>query len=154
MLPDFHHGNLVLCSNALGKHRLRPHPKKPNLKAPMHAKPRKLIPKSCFDYVRHLSLWERSKETKTKRWEERERRCWIEFWVCLFFKIGFREPIGDALTLILFHTQWLKHPSYLQNSQSDKHVCKCLHWCIKWSYTLLFDQRIWYGQSQYFHNKT
>ena len=26
-----------------------------------------------------------------------KRRCWSEFLVCLFSKIGFREPIGDVL---------------------------------------------------------
>ena len=29
------------------------------------------------------------------------RSCWSEFLVCLFSKIGFRKPIGDALSLLI-----------------------------------------------------
>ena len=40
---------MVLCLNALGKYRLGPHPfKSQNLKAPMHVKLQKPMPKSCF----------------------------------------------------------------------------------------------------------
>ena len=49
LLVGFRDGNLALCSNALRKRRLGPHPfKSQNLKAPMLAKPRKPMPKSCF----------------------------------------------------------------------------------------------------------
>ena len=49
MSLDFRHGSLVLCLNALGKHRLGPHPyKSQNLKAPMHAKPQKPMQNHVF----------------------------------------------------------------------------------------------------------
>ena len=41
MFSDVHHGNLVLCPNALGKHRLGPHPfKSPTSKPPCMQSPK------------------------------------------------------------------------------------------------------------------
>ena len=71
-LPDFHRGNLVLCPNALGKHRLGPHPFKSQTSKP----PCMQSPKSqCQSYAFTANLW-KLRFSENKRLSL-DRRCGV-----------------------------------------------------------------------------